>query len=109
MAKKFWNGQNKEIIVEDVYVVMVKMAHQQIFDEVWENFVNWGCSPNIQIWLIEQMIAEWGKTEAEISTQNVNLYLQSTQKHLHKIYSSWFLALEQNDGLNECKIMGSSW
>ena len=77
MAKKFWNGQNKEIIVEDVYVVMAKMAHQQIFDEVWENFVNWGCSPNIQIWLIEQMIAEWGKTEAEISTQNVNLYVST--------------------------------
>lgn len=25
MAKKFWNGQNKEIIVEDLYVVMDKM------------------------------------------------------------------------------------
>ena len=56
---------------------MAKMAHQQIFDEVWENFVNWGCSPNIQIWLIEQMIAEWGKTEAEISTQNVNLLVST--------------------------------
>ena len=77
MAKKFWNGQNKEIIVEDVYVVMAKMAHQQIFDEVWEYSVNWGCSPNIQIWLIEQMIAEWSKTEAEISTQNVNLLVST--------------------------------